>query len=117
MPARAPNGIRTRVTALKGRRPRPLDDGGGCSAIIAHGDSSQLLPSGPSEAPPAYAMFPPMTKPAEVRAAPSTGLGAGPSLPPSTHAPQHRRAGMLWRRHARRGIPYRALDRKTVESG
>lgn len=25
---RAPNGIRTRVTALKGRRPRPLDDGG-----------------------------------------------------------------------------------------
>ena len=23
-----PNGIRTRVTALKGRRPRPLDDGG-----------------------------------------------------------------------------------------
>ena len=25
---RAPNGIRTRVSALKGRRPRPLDDGG-----------------------------------------------------------------------------------------
>ena len=25
---RAPNGIRTRVTAVKGRRPRPLDDGG-----------------------------------------------------------------------------------------
>ena len=25
-----PNGIRTRVTALKGRRPRPLDDGGSC---------------------------------------------------------------------------------------
>ena len=23
-----PNGVRTRVTALKGRRPRPLDDGG-----------------------------------------------------------------------------------------
>ncbi len=23
----APNGIRTRVYALKGRRPRPLDDG------------------------------------------------------------------------------------------
>ena len=23
-----PNGIRTRVTSLKGRRPRPLDDGG-----------------------------------------------------------------------------------------
>src|SRR5438270_13950523 len=25
---RAPNGIRTRATALKGRRPGPLDDGG-----------------------------------------------------------------------------------------
>ena len=24
----APNGIRTRVSALKGRHPRPLDDGG-----------------------------------------------------------------------------------------
>ena len=27
-PARAPNGIRTRAAALKGRCPRPLDDGG-----------------------------------------------------------------------------------------
>ena len=26
--ARTPNGIRTRATAVKGRRPRPLDDGG-----------------------------------------------------------------------------------------
>ena len=26
-----PNGIRTRVLALKGPRPRPLDDGDGCS--------------------------------------------------------------------------------------
>ncbi len=25
---RTPNGIRTRVTAVKGQRPRPLDDGG-----------------------------------------------------------------------------------------
>jgi hypothetical protein len=33
--ASAPNGIRTRATALKGRRPGPLDDEGG-SAIIAH---------------------------------------------------------------------------------
>jgi hypothetical protein len=24
-----PDGIRTRVTAVRGRRPRPLDDGGG----------------------------------------------------------------------------------------
>src|SRR3954452_14124856 len=28
---RAPNGVRTRATALKGRRPGPLDDGGSCS--------------------------------------------------------------------------------------
>ena len=28
MPAGAPNGIRTRAAALKGRCPRPLDDGG-----------------------------------------------------------------------------------------
>ena len=28
MSASTPNGIRTRVTSLKGRRPRPLDDGG-----------------------------------------------------------------------------------------
>ena len=27
-----PNGIRTRVAAVKGRCPRPLDDGGHCSA-------------------------------------------------------------------------------------
>jgi hypothetical protein len=34
----APNGIRTRATALKGRRPGPLDDEGG-PAIIAHAHS------------------------------------------------------------------------------
>src|SRR3954447_23364103 len=28
---RAPNGVRTRATALKGRRPGPLDDGGSWS--------------------------------------------------------------------------------------
>ena len=28
MDLRTPNGIRTRVTAVKGQRPRPLDDGG-----------------------------------------------------------------------------------------
>ena len=27
-----PNGIRTRATAVKGRRPRPLDDGGSVGA-------------------------------------------------------------------------------------
>jgi hypothetical protein len=27
-PNGTPNGIRTRVTCVKGRRPRPLDDGG-----------------------------------------------------------------------------------------
>src|SRR6185295_8484762 len=47
-PNRAPNGIRTRATALKGRRPRPLDDEGG-SAIIAHVRRGRLLlPSGPA---------------------------------------------------------------------
>jgi hypothetical protein len=32
---RAPNGIRTRVTGLKGRRPGPLDDGGGRPSIVS----------------------------------------------------------------------------------
>ena len=45
---RAPNGIRTRATALKGRRPGPLDDEGG-PAIIAHSQlQADLLPSGPA---------------------------------------------------------------------
>src|SRR5207248_11637951 len=35
---RAPNGVRTRVSALKGRYPGPLDDGGGCS-VPAHRSS------------------------------------------------------------------------------
>ncbi len=34
--ARTPNGIRTRVSGVKGRRPRPLDDGG-LMAIAANG--------------------------------------------------------------------------------
>ena len=32
----APNGIRTRVTAVKGQRPRPLDDGGKCLSCEKH---------------------------------------------------------------------------------
>jgi hypothetical protein len=32
---RTPNGIRTRATAVKGRRPRPLDDGGQESHTVA----------------------------------------------------------------------------------
>src|SRR5699024_11043595 len=41
-PLRTPNGIRTRVTALKGRRPRPLDDGGPCVTRVKHrGDLQQ----------------------------------------------------------------------------
>src|SRR5699024_11828047 len=41
-PLRTPNGIRTRVTALKGRRPRPLDDGGPCVTGVKHrGDLQQ----------------------------------------------------------------------------
>ena len=43
---RAPNGIRTRATALKGRRPGPLDDEGG-PAIIAHGESGDCAPIRP----------------------------------------------------------------------
>src|SRR5207248_11124878 len=33
---RAPNGIRTRATALKGRRPGPLDDGGCHPPLVAN---------------------------------------------------------------------------------
>src|SRR5699024_5101308 len=41
-PLRTPNGIRTRVTALKGRRPRPLADGGPCVTRVKHrGDLQQ----------------------------------------------------------------------------
>ena len=32
----APNGIRTRAAALKGRCPRPLDDGGSANTLAAH---------------------------------------------------------------------------------
>ncbi len=43
---RTPNGIRTRVTALKGQRPRPLDDGGSTPPGGASGHiSSQPSPS------------------------------------------------------------------------
>jgi hypothetical protein len=35
---RTPNGIRTRATALKGRRPRPLDDGGLAAALPSTAD-------------------------------------------------------------------------------
>ena len=44
---RAPNGIRTRAAALKGRRPRPLDDGGfagtACPWLVAVGDRPSIL--------------------------------------------------------------------------
>src|SRR5215218_279877 len=38
---RAPNGVRTRATALKGRRPGPLDDGGS----FCRGREKQYMPS------------------------------------------------------------------------
>src|SRR5690242_19671532 len=38
---RTPNGIRTRVSALKGRYPRPLDDGGGNPCAPAWGSARQ----------------------------------------------------------------------------
>ena len=37
-----PNGIRTRATAVKGRRPRPLNDGALNFAIIATGIESRV---------------------------------------------------------------------------
>jgi hypothetical protein len=43
---RAPNGIRTRAAALKGRSPRPLDDGGNTWTAFARGSS----PSGTGQA-------------------------------------------------------------------
>src|SRR3569623_225583 len=33
---RTPNGIRTRATAVKGRRPRPLNDGGQSESLRGH---------------------------------------------------------------------------------
>src|SRR5205823_3713776 len=52
---RTPNGIRTRVSALKGRDPRPLDDGGslhrprpwGSAESIASGRRSARTEEGP----------------------------------------------------------------------
>src|SRR4030095_9439516 len=44
----APNGIRTRATALKGRRPGPLDDEGGPAIIAYPATRAVLLPSGPA---------------------------------------------------------------------
>ena len=60
---RAPNGIRTRATALKGRRPGPLDDGGG-PAIIAHAlsDHGYSHPA-PPEACTAYVTLGTIAKP------------------------------------------------------
>src|SRR5688572_11267309 len=40
---RAPNGIRTRASALKGRRPRPLDDGGPAPRHLPIGDSPESI--------------------------------------------------------------------------
>ena len=41
-PAGTPNGIRTRVAAVKGRRPRPLDDGGLLAVELASEDGIYL---------------------------------------------------------------------------
>ena len=46
-PSYTPNGIRTRVTALKGRGPRPLADGGPARRITAGGG---FLPAAPGSA-------------------------------------------------------------------
>ena len=42
---RTPNGIRTRATAVKGRRPRPLDDGGRCAWRGQHTASGRHVPT------------------------------------------------------------------------
>ena len=46
--SRTPNGIRTRVAALKGRSPRPLDDGG--QNRISPGALATQLPLGATPA-------------------------------------------------------------------
>ncbi len=38
-----PTGIRTRVSALKGPRPRPLDDGDQCIDDLAIDDDAQMV--------------------------------------------------------------------------
>ncbi len=38
---RTPNGIRTRATAVKGRRPRPLDDGGARTESLRGGTHNE----------------------------------------------------------------------------
>ena len=43
--ARTPNGIRTRATAVKGRRPRPLDDGGQNRITPGYSQHGSLEPS------------------------------------------------------------------------
>jgi hypothetical protein len=42
----SPNGTRTRVTGVRGRRPRPLDDG----TIVAGGKGFEPLFAGPEPA-------------------------------------------------------------------
>ena len=49
---RTPYGIRTRATALKGRRPRPLDEGGRCSPLGAESeyDTDTAIPKSAGQA-------------------------------------------------------------------
>ena len=46
--SRTPNGIRTRVAAVKGRCPRPLDDGGRLAAGLAPEDEDYFRQNMPS---------------------------------------------------------------------
>ena len=46
---RTPNGIRTRAAAVKGRCPRPLDDGGQNARIGDHDLDDQGLDTGETE--------------------------------------------------------------------
>jgi hypothetical protein len=64
----APNGIRTRAAALKGRCPRPLDDGGSTIAAFARGARRR--------GPPQHRGRKPL--PAKRAANPAPGRGPGP---------------------------------------
>ena len=87
----APNAIRTRVTGLKGRRPRPLDDGGECRTRIlaplraaAQGLREYIRPRMPADLPrrSAVSWFDPLYAAAgrEAAAVPWANLEACPAV-------------------------------------
>ena len=91
---RAPNGIRTRAAALKGRCPRPLDDGGSTDIAAlpvapavgdrpSIGDEPQCRQSGPGRGRTRLAAAPQepvllMNRSAIEAVSPSSGISAQP---------------------------------------